>query len=286
MPSQANFVLARFSRAPWVHRALISLGVAVRAFPGHDRLREHLRITVPGDDDSLARLARALRTVLAPEALLFDLDGVLADVSGSYREAILATAHSFGVDLTAGDVARAKQGGGANNDWQLTRRLMAERGVARSLDEVTTRFEGLYQGSDGRPGLRRHEQLLVDPGLLTELADRIPLAIVTGRPRRDAERFLDQHGVTACLGALVALEDAPSKPDPRPVRLALDRLGVEHAWMVGDTPDDVRAAGGAGVLPIGVVAPGDDPKGASESLSAAGAAMVLDRVTEIEEVMP
>ena len=42
------------------------------------------------------------------------------------------------------------------------------------------------------------------------------------------------------------MEDAPPKPDPQPVRLALARLGVERAWLVGDTPDDMRAARAAG----------------------------------------
>ena len=35
------------------------------------------RITLPGEADDFALLTRALRTVLAPEALLFDMDGVL-----------------------------------------------------------------------------------------------------------------------------------------------------------------------------------------------------------------
>ena len=46
----------------------------------------------PLDVATLERLGHALRSVLAPEALLIDLDGVLADVSRSYRTAIVATA--------------------------------------------------------------------------------------------------------------------------------------------------------------------------------------------------
>ncbi len=42
------------------------------------------------------------------------------------------------------------------------------------------------------------------------------------------------------------MEDATPKPDPAPVRLALERLGVATAWMLGDTPDDLAAARGAG----------------------------------------
>ena len=81
------------------------------------------------------------------------------------------------------------------------------------------------------------------------------------------------------------MEDAPAKPDPAPVVLALERLGVSTAWMVGDTPDDLRAAGGAGVLPIGVTATGDDRTEMTRALEGAGAARVLDTPNEIGEIL-
>jgi hypothetical protein len=45
------------------------------------------------------------------------------------------------------------------------------------------------------------------------------------------------------------------------------------------------AARGAGVVPIGVVAPGEDAEFAREMLTEAGAARVLNRLNEIEEVL-
>jgi phosphoglycolate phosphatase-like HAD superfamily hydrolase len=60
-------------------------------------------------------------------------------------------------------------------------------------------------------------------------------------------------------------------------------MGVSRAWMLGDTPDDLAAAKGAGVVPIGVIAPGDDPKRARERLRAA--ARVLDQTTDLEEML-
>jgi len=76
----------------------------------------------------------------------------------------------------------------------------------------------------------------------------------------------------------VAMEDAPSKPNPAPVRLALERLGVRRAWMVGDTPDDMHAAAQAGVLPLAVAAPGDE--------APAGGAWVLGQLTDLLELLP
>jgi histidinol-phosphate aminotransferase len=286
LPSQASFILARFDNAPWVRRALAALGIAVRGFPGRGELDGWLRTTLPGDTALFERLCSAFRTVLRPQALLFDLDGVIADTSRSYRRAIIETAAEYGVTLGLDEIAQAKAGGDANNDWILARRLLAARGVDASLDEVTERFEALYQGTAQRPGLRRNERLLVEARLLRRLAARLPLAVVTGRPRRDARRFLDQQGIADCFRTVVTLEDAPSKPDPAPVRVALERLGVSHAWMVGDTPDDLRAARGAGVLPLGVVAPSDDPERAATALAGAGAARVLTGLDTMLEDLP
>lgn len=285
LPSHANFVLARVGDAAWVRRALVSLGVGVRSFPGRPGLEEYVRITVPEGDAASTRLRRALRTVVAPQALLFDMDGVLADESRSYREAIRRTAASYGVEVTAADIARAKAEGSANNDWELTRRLLSEHGKEPPAEEVVSRFELIYQGDGSTPGLWPDEDLLADRGWLLRQAARRPLGIVTGRPLRDARRFLEKHGVSDCFAAVVAMEDAPPKPDPAPVLLALERLGVDHAWMVGDTPDDMRAARAAGVLPVGCRAPGDAavPEGA---LIEAGAVCVLDSVSDLEEVLP
>jgi phosphoglycolate phosphatase-like HAD superfamily hydrolase len=112
------------------------------------------------------------------------------------------------------------------------------------------------------------------------------LAIVTGRPRAEAEWFLERTGIAPLFGTVVAMEDAPAKPDPAPVRLALERLGVRRAWMVGDTPDDMRAAAQAGVLPLGVVTPGDEPSLAMAALLDAGAARVLGQLTDLLELLP
>ena len=286
LPSEASFVFARFENSELVWRSLGAFGISVRRFPGRTDLDGWLRITMPGDEANFDRLRRALQTVLAPGALLFDMDGVLADVSQSYRRAIIETAAAWGVDLSTEDVARAKTRGNAANDWELTRRLLEERGVSVPLAEVTEHFESLYQGTEDAPGFRRYETLRIGRAGLERLAAEFPLGVVTGRPRSDALRFLEEQGVEDLFSTVVCMEDAPPKPDPAPVHLALERMGVSSAWMVGDTPDDLSAAGGAGVLPIGLAAAGDDPGSAEHAMRTAGAAWVMGDPQEIEELMP
>ena len=286
-PSEGNFVFADFGkRADLVHHGLASLGIRVRRFPHRPEIATGIRMSVPESEEETERLLWGLETVLSPEALLFDLDGVLADVEGSYRRCVLETVASFGLTITRTDLEAAVLEGEANNDWVLTRRILAGRGVEVPLDEVTERFQKIYLGTPRTPGLRESERLLVERTVLERLAARLPLAIVTGRPRDEAAWFLDRTELSDLFAAVVCLEDGPVKPDPTPVRLALSRAGVERAWMVGDTPDDLRAARDAGVLPLGIVAPGDDPHRATPSLREAGAATVLDDVTQLEELLP
>jgi len=67
--------------------------------------------------------------------IVFDMDGVLADVSRSYREVVRETARRFfrparrwgelpPTLFSLAELARLKQGGGLNNDWDLTYRVI------------------------------------------------------------------------------------------------------------------------------------------------------------------
>ena len=102
-------------------------------------------------------------------AVLFDMDGVLASVGMSYREAIVKTAGRFGVDVTQEEITAEKKLGNANNDWVLTKRFIDRRkGPASdvSLDQVTAVFEEFYQGTDELPGLCESETLIPSRGLI------------------------------------------------------------------------------------------------------------------------
>src|SRR5204862_1527538 len=198
---------------------------------------------------------------------------------------IVAAASTVGTTVTIDAHNSALRDGDASNDWIVTQRLIAAGGGAVDLPSVTTRYQALYLGANGSPGLRERERSIVSRDVLARLSNRLPLAVVTGRPRDEARWFLEREGIAGLFRATVCMEDAARKPDPAPVRLALARLGVRSAWMVGNTPDDVRAAAGADVIPLGIVAPGDDLVATATALTEPGAAHVLTHVPGLEGLL-
>ncbi len=109
-PSSSNFVLFHvvgpFSAAQ-IALLLRKFGVLVRYF-STTVLKDYIRISVgrPSDTNALVAPLQALENTwkileeYVPEALIFDMDGVIADVSQSYRQAIIDTCKYFSADVT------------------------------------------------------------------------------------------------------------------------------------------------------------------------------------------
>eukprot|EP00978_Attheya_sp_CCMP212_P003956 scaffold8420_cov48-Attheya_sp.AAC.1 len=202
----------------------------------------------------------------AGTALLLDMDGVLAEVSQSYRAAIISTCQEYGAtSITLDTVAEWKVRGGCNNDWVLSLDLIKldpnGRSEGLTLDQVTETFERFYQGdpATGTPGMCDLETLIPRHELMVELKRRCPrMAIVTGRPRSDCDKFLKLHKLDHLFDVCVCMEDGPPKPDPFPVQRACELLAIHpgpSVVFVGDTPDDIRASVSVNCRGIGVATP-------------------------------
>jgi len=222
-------------------------------------------------------------------AVLFDMDGVLVDVSRSYLVTIQKTVEFFlGSLIGLSEIQEYRNRGGMNNDWDLTECLLRERGKPVAKKDIIDIFQDIYLGYEF-DGLIRNEKWLMNRDILDQVAALYPTGIVTGRPRMEASYVLKRFDVTDYFRVLVTMDDVPpdkNKPDPYGIVLAMQRLSASSAYFIGDTVDDMVAATEAGVIPVGVVSSGSDPKTQEEALIRHGASQILRSVNAIVEVIP
>ena len=223
----------------------------------------------------------------APEVLVFDMDGVLVEVSESYREAIRETVRHFTGALVSHDtIQNFKNAGGWNNDWLLSQRLIEDLGRSVPYAEVVEYFNQVFLGENG-DGLIRRERWLPGSGLLDELRRNAALAIFTGRAKYELDITLERNAAVGCFDFIVTDDSVPNpKPAPDGLLLIQSRYPARTIWYLGDTVDDARSAQAAGVPFIGVSTPHNARHAEiSEILKSHGAFAVLSDINELAAVV-
>ena len=183
--------------------------------------------------------------------LVFDMDGVLVDVTESYRETIAQTVRHFtGRTLTNEQIQDFKNQGGFNDDWKLSHHIVTSAGHDVPFETVKDHFQKLFLGS-GDESLILRERWIAAPGTLEKLAGQFRLAVFTGRPREEVHLTLERFAPELHFDPIIGMFDvANHKPAPD----GLLAIG-DAAYYVGDSIDDARSARAAGVPFIGIAGP-------------------------------
>jgi HAD superfamily phosphatase len=212
-------------------------------------------------ESQTTNLPAAVEPPLAPRAvLLFDIDGVIRDVGGSYRRAIVETVHHYsGVRPDPAAIDALKAEGCWNNDWEASLELLRRGGLGQSgptalpaFEALVDVFNGYYFGGDpnGDPsdwqGFIGSEPLLVDRNFFSDLsAAGVAWGFVSGAETPSA-RFVLEARLELNNPPLIAMGDAPDKPDPTGfLRLAAEILSAQPqrdaipVAYLGDTVADV-----------------------------------------------
>jgi pyrophosphatase PpaX len=111
-----------------------------------------------------------------------------------------------------------------------------------------------------------------------------PMALVTSKSDWMALKALVLVGLDKLIPVIVGCDTCVNhKPHPEPVERALALLGAErdNALFVGDSPHDVQSGRAARVYTVGVT------WGAfrREEMIASGADVVIDRISELPDVV-
>ena len=185
-------------------------------------------------------------------AVIFDLDGTLVDTAPDLMRATNHVLESLGRRPISMEEVRSFVGHGARA--LLTRGLAATGGLPEAYDVEPDyiRFVDYYsqniaEGSTPFPGLIR---------LLDRLkAEGFGLGVCTNKLEGLSVQLLEALKLSPYFGAVVGPDTLGiAKPDPRPFREAVSRLGLiaPRALMVGDSETDILTARNAGVPVIAV----------------------------------
>ncbi|MBI4906127.1 MAG: HAD family hydrolase [Acidobacteria bacterium] len=219
--------------------------------------------------------------------LMFDMDGVLVEVTESYRETIRQTVtHFTGKPVTYDDIQAYKNAGGWNNDWKLSQKMAADLGVAVDYDTVIGHFQKIFIG-DGDNGLIHRERWIARPGVLESLGEAFDFGVYTGRDRFEAMITLNRSaGLIRFHPILTANDVTHGKPHPEGLLKVQAMYPGRALYYIGDTVDDARCARAAGVPFIGVASQAHSTRATLLDLFAReNAAAVLDDINQLENYL-
>ena len=176
--------------------------------------------------------------------VLFDLDGTLVDSAGIILASFNHTTETVLQRRFPDDVILAQVGGG-NLEQQ-----MALFGPDR-IDELVRVYRA--HNNPLYPTLRCFDGIAAALATLKREGRR--LGVVSAKRRETIDLAFDGAAIGGFFDVVVGSDETERhKPDPEPILLGLERLGVgpADAAYVGDSPFDMRAARGAGVHAVGV----------------------------------
>ena len=249
---------------------------------------------------------------------IFDIDGVIRDVSFSYRKSIQLTVQYYTNWLPSmEDIDFLKSEGIYNNDWDLSLELIKRhddtKKVFNAIDknDLIQVFNKFYFGSKGYfsniksfDGLINNEKLLINREFFMKLDNlKNPYGFVSGSEKESAEFVLKEKLGLKDLN-LISMNDAPSKPNPKGLIMMINKLKTKNVsacqrtiFYFGDTVSDTLTVINARkelrdekIISIGIIPPHlqKDPispnkEKYSKVLINSGAEVILDSLYDVFE---
>lgn len=181
-------------------------------------------------------------------AVLFDLDGTLADTLADLAAAMNHTLAAAGYPTHTPDAYRQLIGEGAENlAWRALPPEARDQAPAIALAFRAWYAEHLIVETRPYPGI---------PALLDALGARgVPMGVLSNKPAPATEAVMARLFGQWRFGAIAGqIPERPRKPDPAGALFVAAALGVppEACLFVGDSAIDMETARRANMTPVGV----------------------------------
>jgi beta-phosphoglucomutase-like phosphatase (HAD superfamily) len=188
---------------------------------------------------------------MAPGAVVFDFDGVLANSEPLHLRAYQKVLHETGLELEREEYYASYLGfddvGAFKAIGEARRQHWTDQRIAELVARKTLVFDELF--------LSGHVLYPAAPACVERLAARFPLGIASGALRHEIESVLRNSGLDRHIRFVVASGDTPrSKPAPDPYTRAAALHGIAPALCVAieDSRWGIESAKGAGLRCVGI----------------------------------
>jgi len=224
---------------------------------------------------------------LKSQILIFDVDGVLVDVRGTYWRSALETVRALsGKRVTLVQLHEWKSKPGNNDDWAMTSAWLTALGRPTTYNEARATFEKFYWGTNGKPGLVHNEKLLVAPAQIARWAKRFELDLFTGRTRQEFSFTFKKLSATKHFRTVITMDDAKRKPHPEGLLKILAGRDPQTALYVGDNIDDALAARDASVPFVAILEREHvEYRNRAAQFRELGALELLERARDLEHLL-
>ncbi len=183
---------------------------------------------------------------VAPRAVLFDLDGTLADTAPDLAAAVNKMRTDRGLEKTPFELLRPEASAGARGLIGVAFDITPNE---PDYDALRIEFLANYEAN-----IADHTTLFAG---ITELLKQIEAlnlqwGIVTNKPARYTDALIPEIGLHKTACAISGDSTAHAKPHPLPLLEAARQLQLppEQCWYVGDDLRDIQAGKAAGMLSI------------------------------------
>ena len=208
--------------------------------------------------------------IVGLRAVLFDLDGTLADSEPLITQAVSESCAAFGHTIRPAQVAERM---GPPMTVMLQSLLPIGLDEAQAIyDDYQRRYNGTF--------VPRTQPLPGAPELLAALRQRgVRMAVVTNKNERGGKLLVEAMGWTPFFEVVAGMDTAPqAKPAPDPALYALNAIGAapRESAFVGDSEADMACGAAAGlraVIGVSGMREGD-------ALAAAGGSHIVDNLSE------
>ncbi len=215
------------------------------------------------------------------------------------------------IEKLARDTAAA--GGGVNGTSRClpsyNRHLLVASGPITKINLVGRIFQELYLGADlfertyhqptvivQSSGYSELESLLLDRAILEKLSQKLPVGLISERPKFEVERSLNARQITQFFQRVVTLDDleksnAKKLPDPWLLLEVVRQMNptATQVGYIGSNPAEIEAARAASktipFTPIACLVGAHDKEMVQEELEKSNPSMILGHPNHLKELI-